>query len=288
MKKDDAEAERWLHKAADQSFMAAEESLGIFAETGVGRSAPAAAEAIDWYKKAIAHGSVDAATSLGLMYADGIGMPKDAAQSVTWFRQGAEGGDAVAQYNLALMYKRGSGVPQDDKEYLHWLTAAADQNLLPALLDLAGYYARPPEGVPPDIGRATHYFEKAGELGNARAEAILGNIFAMGLQGKPDYEQAVKWYRMAADQGQTLRSAVLEQHVLGQGQQRVAGQDGGADAEHCPGGGPVQAFGVAVHDVVVQQRPVVHQFHRDRGGHAALGRLCARRPRVSRRRRCRR
>jgi TPR repeat protein len=218
LKKDDAEAERWLHRAADQSFMAAEESLGIFAETGVGRSAPAAAEAIDWYKKAIAHGSVDAATSLGLMYADGIGMPKDAAQAVTWFRQGAEGGDAVAQYNLALMYKRGSGVPQDDKEYLHWLTAAADQNLLPALLDLAGYYARPPEGVPADIGRATQYFEKAGELGNARAEAILGNIFAMGLQGKPDYEQAVKWYRMAADQGQADGEFGLGlRYALGQG-----------------------------------------------------------------------
>ncbi len=202
LKKDDAEAERWLHKAADQSFMAAEESLGIFAEAGIGRSAPAAAEAIDWYKKAVAHGSVDAATSIGLMYADGIGMPKDPAQASTWFRHAAENGDRVAQYNLALMYKRGSGVPQDNTEYVHWLTVAADQNLLPALLDLAGYYARPPEGTTADISRAAQYFEKAGQLGNARAQAILGNIFAMGLEGKPDYDQAVKWYRMAADQGQ--------------------------------------------------------------------------------------
>jgi len=200
LKKDDAEAERWLRKAADQKFMAAEESLGIFAETGVNRSAPA--EAIDWYKKAVDQGSRDAATSLGLMYADGIGIPKDPAQAVTWFRQAAEGGEGVAQYNLALMYKRGDGVPQDSKEYIRWLTAAAEQNIVPALLDIGGYYARPPDGTAADIVRATHYFEKAGDLGNARAQAILGNIFAMGLQGKPDYDQAVKWYRKAANQGQ--------------------------------------------------------------------------------------
>lgn len=202
LKKDDAEAQRWLHRAADQGFMAAEESLGIFAETGVGRSSPAADEAIAWYKKAIQQGSVDAATSIGLIYADGIGMPKNPPQAAVWFRQAAEGGDGVAQYNLALMYKRGDGVAQDQKEYVRWLTAAAEQNIIPALLDLAGYYAEPPDGSTADIGRATRYFEKAGELGNARAQAVLGNIFAMGLQGKPDYKQAVKWYRMAADQGQ--------------------------------------------------------------------------------------
>jgi TPR repeat protein len=202
LKKDDAEAERWLRKAADQNFMAAEESLGIFAETGVGRTAPAPAEAIDWYKKAIQLGSVVAATSIGLMYAEGIGMPKDPAQAAIWFRQAAEGGDGVAQYNLAILYRRGSGVPQDLKEYLRWLTPAAEQDIVPALLDLAGYYARPPDGSAADMGHAVHFFERAGELGSARAQAILGNIFALGRQGKPDYEQAVKWYRMAADQGQ--------------------------------------------------------------------------------------
>jgi len=202
LKKDDAEAERWLRKAADQGFMAAEESLGIFSETGVDRSAPAPAEAIDWYKKAIQQGSVDAATSIGLMYAEGIGIPKDPAQAAIWFRQAAEGGDGVAQYNLAVLYRRGNGVPQDFKEYVRWLTPAAEQDIAPALLDLAGYYARPPDGSATDMVHAVHYFERAAELGSDRAQAILGNIFALGLQGKPDYEQAVKWYRMAADQGQ--------------------------------------------------------------------------------------
>ena len=49
-------------------------------------------------------------------------------------------------------------------------------------------------------------------------------------------------------------------------EQRVAGQDGRADAEHRPGRRPVPPLGVAVHDVVVQQREVVHELHRHRGG----------------------
>jgi uncharacterized protein len=218
LKRNDEEALRLLHKAADQGYMAAQESLGIFAETGIGMKERAPQEAVEWYGKAIRQGSLDAATNLALMYADGVGISKDPGQALTWFRRAADGGDATAQYNLALIYARGNGVPQDNKESVRWLTSAADQNLLPATLDLAAFYLRPPDGSDPDIGRAIHYYEKAADLGSARAEAILGNIFATGAQGKPDYEQAVKWYRRAADQGQPdAQFGLAVRYALGQG-----------------------------------------------------------------------
>lgn len=50
-------------------------------------------------------------------------------------------------------------------------------------------------------------------------------------------------------------------------QQRVAGEHGGRGAEQGPEGGAVAAQRVAVDDVVVQQREVVHQPHGDRAGH---------------------
>jgi TPR repeat protein len=202
LKRDDAEALRLLHKAADQGFMAAEESLGIFSETGIGMPQPAPEEALDWYKKAVQQGSMDAATNLALMYSGGIGVPKNATQSIIWFRRAAEGGDATAQYNLALIYAQGRGVPKDYKESQHWLTLAAEQNVLPAILDLASFYLHPPEGENTDVQRAIHYYEKAAELGSASADTVLGNILASAAQGKPDYQQAVKWYQKAADQGQ--------------------------------------------------------------------------------------
>lgn len=202
LKRDDAEALRLLHKAAQHGFMAAQESLGIFAETGIAMPQPAPAEAFDWYQKAVQQGSLDAATNIALMYAGGIGVPKDPAQAASWFRRAAEGGDATAQYNLALRYMRGDGVPKDCKESIHWLTAAADQNVVPALLDLANTYMHPPNGTSADVALAIRYYEKAANLGSPRAQAILGNTFGAGIQGKPDYEQAVKWYRKAADQGE--------------------------------------------------------------------------------------
>jgi uncharacterized protein len=218
LKRNDDEALRLLHEAADQRYMAAEESLGIFAETGIGTKKPDPEEALAWYKRAAEQGSLDAATNIALMCAHGVGISKDPARAIAWFRRAAEGGDATAQYNLALIYGRGNGMPQNSKESIRWLTAAADQNVLPAILDLAASYMRPRDGASADVGRAIHYYEKAADLGSARAEAMLGNIFAAGVQGKPDYEQAVKWYRKGADQGQRdAQYGLAVRYALGQG-----------------------------------------------------------------------
>jgi len=202
LKQDDAEAIRLLQKAADRGYMAAEEALGIFAEGGIGMAQPAPAEALNWYEKAVQHGSMDAATSIALMYANGKGVAKDTAQAVTWFRRAADGGDASAQYNLALMYERGEGVPKDYREAVHWLNKAADQNLVPAMLDLAEFSMRPPDAtITKDVAKAVKYYEKAADQGNVLAQVNLANVFSKGVQGKPDYEQAAKWYQEAADQG---------------------------------------------------------------------------------------
>lgn len=202
LKKDDAAATRLLRQAADRGYLAAEESLGMFAETGIGKERPAPAEALDWYKKAAQQGSMDAATDIALMYANGKGVTRDAVQAVAWFRRAAEGGDGSAQYNLALMYERGEGVPQDFTEATRWLTAAADQNLIPPLLALAELSLQPPiPTMTVDVNKAMRYYERAASLGSAVAEVTLGTIFSRGLPGKVDYAQAIEWYKKAAGHG---------------------------------------------------------------------------------------
>lgn len=166
LKKDDAEATRLLHQAADHGYMAAEESLGMFAETGIGTDPrrPDPADALNWYTKAAQQGSMDAATDIALIYANGKGVARDPAQAVVWFRRAAEGGDGSAQYNLALMYERGEGVSQDYKEAVRWFTAAADQNLVPPLLALAEISLQPPNStMTADVKKAMQYYEKSGQ-----------------------------------------------------------------------------------------------------------------------------
>lgn len=41
--------------------------------------------------------------------------------------RGAEQGHATAQFNLGLMYAQGEGVPQDSREGVAWIRRAAEQ-----------------------------------------------------------------------------------------------------------------------------------------------------------------
>jgi TPR repeat protein len=202
LKKDDVEATKLLHKAADRGYSAAEESLGIFAETGIGMDRPSLAEALNWYRRAAQQGSIDAATDIALLYANGKGVPRNPEQAVVWFRRAAEGGDPSAQYNLGLMYERGEGVPRDYREAIRWFAAAADQKLIPPLLSLAELYVQPPNAaVTADLNKAMQYYQRAADLGSPEAEVSLGTIYSKGLSGKVDYDQAAGWYRKAADKG---------------------------------------------------------------------------------------
>ncbi len=68
-----------------------------------------------------------------------------------------------------------------------------------------------------------------------------------------------------------LHGAEFQQHLVGQGEQGVADEDGLGGAVHLPDGVAVPALFVAVHQVVVQQREVVDQLHGDGAGDAGLG-----------------
>jgi len=215
LKANDAEALRLLQHAANRGFVAAEEAMGIFCQSGFGMP-PDRAQAVFWYTQAAQHGSMDAATNLALMYSTGDGIPKDSAKAATWFRSAAEAGDATAQLNLAALYHRGEGLPQDDTQATLWLTKAADQGSLPAMLELAKWDLRPEHGS--NVDAAIVWLRKAAELGDATAQAELGDIFADQKLGHVDYSQAVIWYRKAADQGQREGEFGLgARYLLGQG-----------------------------------------------------------------------
>ncbi len=69
------------------------------------------------YKKLAEQGHASAQYNLGVMYANGRGVPKDEQQAVVWYRKAAEQGHASAQYNLGNMYANGRGDPQAQYEY---------------------------------------------------------------------------------------------------------------------------------------------------------------------------
>ena len=72
-------------------------------------------------------GSAVAQWILGIMYANGQGVPQDYAAAASWYRKAAEQGQAGAQNNLGKMYATGQGVPQDYVLAHMWWNLAADQ-----------------------------------------------------------------------------------------------------------------------------------------------------------------
>lgn len=83
------------------------------------------------YKKHAQQGEAIAQYSLGLMYAQGVGVTKDEQQAVVWYRKAAEQGSAIGQVNLGYMYELGRGVFKDQQQAYFWLLLASASGTSP-------------------------------------------------------------------------------------------------------------------------------------------------------------
>jgi TPR repeat protein len=119
---------RLLRPLANQGNAFAQSQLGVmYAE---GRGLPQDyEEAIKWYRKAAEQGNTFAQSQLGVMYAEGLGLPQDYSEAIKWYRKAADQGDASAQFNLGLVYEHGKGVPQDYVQAHKWANLAASRSL---------------------------------------------------------------------------------------------------------------------------------------------------------------
>ena len=105
---------------------------------------------------------MQAQVNLGAMYADGLGVARDAVEAVRWFRVAADRGHAGAQYNLGFAYGEGRGVARDDAEAVRWLRLAADQGHPLAQATLGFAYAEG-RGIAQDLVAAHTLLSLAAE-----------------------------------------------------------------------------------------------------------------------------
>ena len=85
---------------------------------------PARARLTD-LRRAAHQGDVSAQFTLGWMYDDGDGVPRDYRDAATWYTRAAGQGHANAQFNLALMLDAGRGAARDRAAADHWYRLAA-------------------------------------------------------------------------------------------------------------------------------------------------------------------
>ena len=112
----------------------------------------------------------------------------------------AKQGDAVAQYHLGLLYANGQGVPKDDAQARQWYEKAAVQDHVEAQVNLGMLfdYGR---GGPQDFKMAVRWYLRSANQGNELAQRKLGLLYERGDGVQQDFVQAYMWYKLGAASG---------------------------------------------------------------------------------------
>ena len=106
------------------------------------------------FQKLAQSGDIDAATMLGEMYLDGIGVQQDNKKAYYWIQKAANEGDKEAQYLLGFMYENGIEVKEDMAQAVIWYEKAANKGDIMAMYNLAFIYKNGAKGVKKDIQKA--------------------------------------------------------------------------------------------------------------------------------------
>ncbi len=101
--------------------------------------------------------------------------------------------------------RRGRDSRQGDKMKQGWMPVLVSLGLLLVVAssgcDGNGYEAGLDAFNQGDYPTALNTFRPLAEQGEAQAQFKLGVMYHQGLEVEQDYEEAVRWYRQATDQG---------------------------------------------------------------------------------------
>lgn len=186
-------------KDAERGDAVAQFNLGVCYANGLGVEKDAK-ESVKWYRKAAEQGVAEAQLNLGVCYGSSLGVEEDATEAMKWFRKSAEQGNATAQFNLGVCYANGLGVEKDAMESVKWYRKSAEQGCVDAQFNLGVCYYNG-QGVEENEREAVKWYRKAAEQGHAAAQVNLGVCYDNGRGVEENENEAVKWYRKAAEQG---------------------------------------------------------------------------------------
>ena len=130
-----------LKASADKGDAHAQKMLGDGYHKGIDRILPKdQSEALKWWHKAADQGNRGAMYSIGLSYGQGDGVPQDYAQAMNWWKKAATLNHAMAQHDIGVLYLNGNGVSKDVAEAARWVRKAAEQGEPEAKVSLGLLY----------------------------------------------------------------------------------------------------------------------------------------------------
>ena len=110
----------------------------------------------------------------------------------------ANKGDAEAQYHVGMMYNNGIGTQKDPRQAFEWFQKSTASNDPLGAYKLGCYYDGQGAGiVATDSTEALKYKLVAAKAGYALAQHDVALLYAK----QENFEEAMKWWKLAGDQG---------------------------------------------------------------------------------------
>lgn len=172
---DHAQAKGWLGRAAGQRHRLARHEFFDLQAWDEVQNRQEKKERIAMLRKQGEAGNADVQFRLGMIYREGLGVPRDYAEAIKWLEMAARQGNADAQFRLGMMYYRARGVPQDYVKARFWLDKAAAQQHDRALL-VIGRMVEMGEGAQKDREKAMDFYRRSADRGNGKAKERLQHM----------------------------------------------------------------------------------------------------------------
>jgi TPR repeat protein len=147
---------------------------------------------------------------VGVYYLRGYVGSVDIPKAIEWFNRAVEHGSARACYELALLYDQGApGVAIDQDKALSYYRRAAVQGF-PEAVYVMGYRIFEGMGIQQDEIEGERLLRLAAESGHSGAPRIIAQIYTDGLGVEPNREEAIKWLRIGVERHDEESIKLLE------------------------------------------------------------------------------
>lgn len=196
VEKNENEAIKWLSIAEKKGNSDAELIIGIInlsqndINPGIARLKSAASKSNDL-----------AALALGQVYYDNQYHLENKQESFKWYLESAKNGNADAGYNVGVMYSEGIGVPKNYAKSLMWLGLSSDFGNQMASCYLGAIYDKGTNGVQKNQSTAFSYYMKSAKLGYAKCQYNVASMLERGNGVKKNEADAINWYLKSAFNG---------------------------------------------------------------------------------------
>ena len=189
--KDENKGLHWTRQSAEKGNARGQLNLGVYFQEMNDME-----KAVEYYTKSANQGNVYAQNNLGRIYEINF---QDKKNAMFWYEKAANQGFAYAQHNLGRIYELNF---QDKAKAIYWYEKAANQGYSLSQSFLATLYLGSNDKNNDD--QVFNLLWKAANAGEKSAYNNLGYCFATGKGTNKNIQEALVWFKKAADNGDMI------------------------------------------------------------------------------------